>query len=77
MKVTIRTEYKTRQGAGRITAKGGGKQRTIPYDHSRSPGQNHGEAAGILGNALGFNSDADLSAVDNGNGTATYVLTST
>jgi hypothetical protein len=53
---TITTVYKTHKttGKGRITAKGGGKQRTTPYDHARSANANHGAAAGILGNVLGW-----------------------
>lgn len=47
--LTIRTQYTTTErGAGRILAKGGGKQRTLPYDHSVSPARNHGLAAGEL-----------------------------
>lgn len=53
--VTITTKYgSTATGAGRITAKGAGKQRTIPYSHARSAEQNHGDAAGTLALALGL-----------------------
>lgn len=45
----IRTaQTATKAGAGRIVAKGGGKQVTLPYDHSKSSGDNHGLAAAEL-----------------------------
>lgn len=45
----ITTTYTTNsKGAGRIVAKGAGKQKTVPYNHERTPGQNHGDAAGEL-----------------------------
>lgn len=45
----IRTAYKTtKTGAGRIVAKGGGKQVTKPFDHALSKGDNHGLAAADL-----------------------------
>lgn len=51
----LRTSYKT-NGSGRsqILAKGGGKQRTVNYDDSRSSDWNHGTAAGTLALALGL-----------------------
>jgi hypothetical protein len=50
----ILTTYRTdNSGKGKVTAKTRGKQRTITYDHERSPAQNHGDAAGILANAAG------------------------
>lgn len=50
MSQTITTSYHTveRTGAGRITAKGGGKQRTVSVDLSKSSDWNHGNAAGTL-----------------------------
>lgn len=49
MTKTIRTEYKTNaKGAGQIVAKGGGVQRTTPFDQSKSSEHNHGTAAGVL-----------------------------
>jgi hypothetical protein len=45
----ITTTYTTnKDGAGRIVAKGAGKQKTVPYNHERTPSQNHGDAAGEL-----------------------------
>lgn len=73
--VTITTTYKVNdKGAGRITAKGNGKQRTISYDHSRTPEQNHGDAAGTLALALDFPKDAAdvCQHVNNGDGTHTF-----
>jgi hypothetical protein len=53
MTVTIRTEYRTdASGKGKITAKGKGKQRTVPYDHSKGVDANHGAAAGALGDVI-------------------------
>lgn len=56
MNVIIRTTYNTHpaSGASRITAKGGGKQRTIQFDPAKSSDRNHGEAAGTLALALGL-----------------------
>lgn len=49
MSTNITTTYGANgKGAGRIVAKGAGKQKTVPYNHDRSPGQNHGDAAGEL-----------------------------
>lgn len=49
MSTCIRTEYQTDgKGAGRIVAKGNGKQRTVPFDHAHSVDWNHGDAAGVL-----------------------------
>lgn len=42
------TQGSTPTGAGKVTAKGHGKQRTVPVDHSRSVAQNHGAAVGAL-----------------------------
>lgn len=53
--VTITTKYNSSNtGAGRITAKGAGKQRTVPYRHGESAARNHGNAAGTLALALGL-----------------------
>ena len=73
--LTITTTYKTNdKGQGRITAKGGGKQRTVAYDHSASPDRNHGLAAGTLALALGLNAqDADNAQhTNNHDGTHTF-----
>ncbi len=51
----ITTQYKTNaSGKGQILAKGGGKQRTVNYDHGAYDDRNHGEAAGTLALALGL-----------------------
>jgi hypothetical protein len=56
--MNITTKYTTTgKGEGRILAKGGGKQRTLPYDHSASIPRNHGLAAGELAKALGLTWD--------------------
>lgn len=50
---TITTTYTSNAaGTGVIVAKGAGKQRTIKYDHSRSPAINHFAACGTLLNVL-------------------------
>lgn len=51
---TITTTYKTnsKTGKGTITAKGRGRQVTVPYDHAKSVDANHGSAAGVLGNKV-------------------------
>ena len=47
--LTITTTYRTdARGKGKVTAKGHGRQRTIPYDHAASAERNHGAAAGVL-----------------------------
>jgi hypothetical protein len=66
----IRTSYHTdAKGAGRITAKGGGKQRTIAYDLNRSNAYNHGAAAGTLGYVLGVKMHPDVLHDSNESGT--------
>lgn len=53
--MNITTVYKTNHnGTGQILAKGGGKQRTVEYDHALSADRNHGTAAGVLALALGL-----------------------
>lgn len=48
----ISTTYRANSsGAGRITAKGGGKQRTVNYDHALSIRDNHRAAAEALAEA--------------------------
>lgn len=56
MNTIIRTAYNTHptSGASRITAKGGGRQRTIQFDPAKSSDRNHGEAAGTLALVLGL-----------------------
>lgn len=39
-------------GRGQVIAKGGGRQRTISWDHAKSADHNHGAAAGTLIRAL-------------------------
>lgn len=51
--MNITTKYTTTgTGAGRIVATGGGRQKTVPYDHSVSPARNHGAAAGELAKVI-------------------------
>lgn len=55
MSTIIRTAYSTNaNGAGRIVAKGAGKQRTVSLDLSKSSEWNHGNAAGTLALTLGL-----------------------
>jgi hypothetical protein len=52
--MNITTKYQTNaNGTGQILAKGAGKQRTVAYNQERTPDWNHGNAAGVLANALG------------------------
>lgn len=52
--MNITTKYQTNaQGVGRIVARSGNRQRTVPYDHALSHHANHGAAAGVLAVALG------------------------
>lgn len=51
---TITTTFKSTGATGRITAKGGGKQRTVDFDPRQSANHNHGVAAGTLAKALGL-----------------------
>lgn len=46
------TKKSNANGRPQVTAKGGGKQRTVNYDLSRSAAWNHGNAAGTLGLVL-------------------------
>ena len=52
MLFTIRTAYTNVNGTPKVVAKGHGKQRTMPWDLSKSTDWNHGAAAGILANVL-------------------------
>jgi hypothetical protein len=53
--MNITTKYQTNaSGTGQILAKGAGKQRTVAYNQERTPDWNHGNAAGVLANALGL-----------------------
>lgn len=55
MTTIIRTSYGTNsQGRGHVLAKGKGKQRTSPWDSSKSIDWNHGNAAGVLALVLGL-----------------------
>lgn len=71
MKVT--TLYKTNAaGTGQIVAKGGGKQRTLPYDHARGVRANHRTAMIALVNATGSDKTfprTETVEVDNGRAT--------
>ena len=52
---TLTTTYRTdARGAGKVTAKGAGRQRTVAYDQAVSAERNHGNAAGELAKALGL-----------------------
>jgi len=78
MSYTITTTYKTNaKGTGQIVAKGGGKQKTVSYDHGKSINQNHGSAAAVLFKSLNIPSYliADGSVmVDRENGKATFTF---
>lgn len=62
--MNITTKHKSNaSGRGQVIAKGGGKQRTISWDHSVSADRNHGAAAGTLALALGLSDSPDISGV--------------
>lgn len=61
--ITTRFVHDSDKGP-RIVAKGFGKQRTVPYDHSTSSDRNHGLAAGAL--ALGVKIAWDDSIIHDG-----------
>lgn len=69
----IVTTYKTNNnGTGQIVAKGGGKQRTLTYDHARSARENHRTAMILLVNATGSDKTfprAETVELDNGRAT--------
>ena len=70
MSTIIRTSYSTNdKGAGRIVAKGAGKQCTMPYDPSMSSDANHGQAAGILALVLGLGWSDSIAHDSNDSGT--------
>jgi hypothetical protein len=60
---TITTAFVHKDETGpKIVAKGGGKQRTIPYDHAATQDRNHGLAAGAVALLLGWDArPVDLS----------------
>lgn len=69
----IRTAYKTNgSGTGQIVAKGGGKQRTVTYDHRMTAAENHGAAAGVLANVFGFGPTRTVVTLSIDNGTAVF-----
>lgn len=70
MQTVIRTSYNTTAtGAGRVTAKGAGKQRTIPFDPAVSSERNHGNAAGTLALVLGLSWHDGITHDSNDSGT--------
>ena len=52
MLTIIATKSSTPSGAPKVTAKGSGKQRTLPWDLSKSADANYGAAVGALTNVL-------------------------
>jgi hypothetical protein len=73
--MTITTKYTTTStGAGRILAKGNGKQKTLPYDHAFSDKRNHGLAAGELAKALGLTWSDSITHVGFNDGTHKFVF---
>lgn len=52
---TITTRFVHNDLSGpKVVAKGGGRQRTVPYDHSKSAGEMHHLAAQTLADVLGL-----------------------
>lgn len=56
-------------GRSQIVAKGGGKQRTVSVDLSKSSDWNHGNAAGTLALALGLKWSDSIGHDSNDSGT--------
>lgn len=54
----------------KIVAKGGGKQRTVAFDHSKSEDWNIGNAAGTLALVLGLEWSEDIQHVNHPSGHA-------
>lgn len=54
MQITVTTKYSSHptSGAGRIVAKGAGKQKTLPYNHRATREENHADAAASLFNRV-------------------------
>lgn len=54
MNLNVTTQYTTHpvSGAGKIVAKGHGRQSTVSFDHSISHSRNHGRAAAALANKI-------------------------
>lgn len=73
-------KIKTTVHDNKITAKGGGKQRTVPILEGFTLSQNHGLAAGTLMQALVIGDTArehallDVTFTDNGDGSATFTF---
>src|SRR6478609_5577985 len=73
------TKTANKSGAGRIVAKGAGKQMTLPYDHAKSANAQHGEAAAALALKIhpeGFKVDTVGAArhEDKGNGKHVFII---
>jgi hypothetical protein len=67
--MVIRTAYKTNHnGTGQVIAKGGGRQRTVQWEHALSADANHGAAAGTLALALGLSWHDGITHENPGNG---------
>lgn len=66
----IHTKYVTNSaGRSQVKATGGGRQRTVNWDASRSTDWNHGNAAGVLGLVLGLKWREGISHRQNDAGT--------
>lgn len=71
--MNITTEYKTNaKGTGQIVAKGGGRQRTMDYQHSLSVRENHRVAAGAVAALHGTRLFPHTEVIRSDNGTATF-----
>lgn len=75
MSTRVVTTYTTTStGAGRIVAKGGGKQRTIPYDHEKGTRDNHRAALDSLARSLGTGTLPRVETIEQDNGRATFII---
>jgi hypothetical protein len=69
MQTIIRTEYRNVNGTPKVTARGAGRQKTIPFDLAVSSERNHGNAAGELALLLGLSWSNAIEHDSNDSGT--------
>lgn len=63
-------------GRNQVIAKGGGKQRTVSWEHAESVDWNHGAAAGTLLAAIGgYTANDPMTHVVNNDGSHTFEVT--
>lgn len=68
MNITTKHQPATDTKPATILARGAGKQRTVAYDPSKSADWSHGNAAGVLGLALGLSWSDNITREDTDTG---------